>query len=135
MNSRLFILLLTLTSAISLAQSAQQIEGWQMQDAAKVSESGAIVSTAKFRPDNWYAAVVPGTVLTTLVKDGVYPEPLYGENMRAIPESLNKTNYWYRTTVNVPKSQKARHTWLHFAGINYAAEVWVNGRSIHSRRL
>ncbi len=38
----------------------------------------------------WYAATVPGTVLTTLVNDHVYPEPLYGENDRPeiIPESL-----------------------------------------------
>ena len=128
MKLRLIPLLITLTSALSLAQSSQQVEGWQMQDSVKVSETGAVVSTAKFRPEGWYAAVVPGTVLTTLVRNGAYPEPLYGENMRAIPESLNKTSYWYRTTINVPKLQKGRHTWLHFAGINYAAEVWVNAR-------
>ena len=45
---------------------------------------------------------MPGTVLTSLVNDGVYPEPLYGENNREtiIPESLCKTSYWYRTDVH-----------------------------------
>ena len=56
--------------------------GWQLQDAAKVSQSGDAVSLATFTPQNWYAATVPGTVLTSLVNDGVYPEPLYGENNR-----------------------------------------------------
>src|SRR5581483_5274788 len=95
---RFFLLLFTCASATLLfAQSSSEtITGWQMQDSTKVSDAGDVVSTAKFHPDHWYTATVPGTVLTTLVNDGVYPEPLYGENMRAIPESLNKTSYWYR---------------------------------------
>jgi hypothetical protein len=71
---------------------------------------------------------VPGTVLTTLVKNGVYPEPLYGENNRPdrIPESLNKTSYWYRTVVQIPAAYRGRHIWLNLDGINFSAEIWVN---------
>jgi beta-mannosidase len=108
-------------------QPPQTVGNWQMQDAAKVSAAGAAVSTTAFKPESWYAATVPGTVLTTLVNNKVYPEPLYGENMREIPESLNKTSYWYRATFNVPASYKDRHIWLHFGGVNYSAEIWVNG--------
>ena len=82
----------------------------------------------------WYKATVPGTVLTTLVENKVYPEPLYGENMRAIPESLNKTSYWYRTEMEVPAAYRGRHTWLHFGGVNYAAEIWVNGQQVGAMR-
>ena len=110
------------------------ITGWQMQDAAKVESPAAIVSAAGFHPQGWYAATVPGTVLTTLVNNHVYPEPLYGENMRAIPESLNKTSYWYRTTVTVPAAYKGRHIWLHFGGINYSAQIWVNGHDAGKMR-
>ncbi|GGA57124.1 hypothetical protein GCM10011507_05570 [Edaphobacter acidisoli] len=108
--------------------------GWQMQDVAKVPEPGAQVSTDAYKPAGWYGATVPGTVLTTLVNNHVYPEPLYGENNRPenIPESLNKTAYWYRTVVTVPKSYKDRVTWLNFDGINYSADVWVNGTRIGS---
>jgi len=127
---RLCALFAVLVPASLLAQfSPQTIVGWQMQDSAKVEVGGSIVSTTSFNPLGWYAATVPGTVLTTLVDDGVYPEPLYGENMRAIPESLNKTSYWYRTTFTVPAPYKGRHTWLHFGGINYTAQIWVNGRT------
>ena len=71
--------------------------GWEMQDIARIPENaagaGARISKVTYKPKGWYEAVVPGTVLTTLVKNGVYPEPLYGENNRPdrIPESLNKT--------------------------------------------
>ena len=75
------------------------VGGWQLQDTAKMSAPASIVSERNYTPAGWYPATVPGTVLTTLVNNKVYPEPLYGENMRAIPESLNKTSYWYRTTI------------------------------------
>ncbi len=106
--------------------------GWQLQYASKVPQSGAQVSAAGFKADGWYAATVPGTILTSLVNDHVYPEPLYGENDRAdkIPDSLARTPFWYRTTFTVPKEYKGKITRLNFDGINYAAEVWVNGTQI-----
>ena len=128
MRARLLLLIALLISLSAFGQSSEQrIGNWQMQDANKVKEIGSVVSTPKFKTESWYPATVPGTVLTTLVNNKVYPEPLYGENMRQIPESLNKTDWWYRTSFDVPKEFKGRHVWLHFAGINYSAEIWVNG--------
>ncbi len=103
--------------------------GWTLQDQAKVPQSGAEISRAGFDAHGWYAATVPGTVLTSLVNDGVYPDPLYGENDREqiVPESLCHTSYWYRATLRVPRSYRKHQVWLNFDGINYAAEVWVNG--------
>lgn len=135
MTSRLIALFIVASSALSFSQTTQEtIGGWQMQDSAKVTAAAPVVSTASFHPDNWYSATVPGTILTTLVNNKVYPEPLYGENMRGIPESLNKTNYWYRTSVAVPRTYSGRHTWIHFGGINYSAEIWVNGHQAGSMR-
>jgi len=110
--------------------------GWQLQDAAKVTAGGAELSALAFHPQGWYAATVPGTVLTTLVKNGVYPEPLYGENNRPerIPESLARTTYWYRATVDVPAAYANHRVWLNFDGINYASEVWVNGVEVGTTR-
>lgn len=106
--------------------------GWQLQDVAKESVPGAAVSRPGFTPHGWYAATVPGTVLTSLVNDGVYPEPLYGENNRPdrIPESLCRTSYWYRTQPVVPGDYAGHRIWLNFEGINYTAQVWVNGRRV-----
>ncbi|HTS05341.1 MAG TPA: glycoside hydrolase family 2 TIM barrel-domain containing protein [Candidatus Eisenbacteria bacterium] len=139
MSKSLFVFFVAFSFLISLAQSSfgqseQTVSGWIMQDSAKVSAPAAEVSSTKFRPENWFAATVPGTVLTTLVNNKVYPEPLYGENMRAIPESLNKTTYWYRTSLAVPASYQGRHTWIHFGGINYSAEIWVNSQKVGTMR-
>jgi hypothetical protein len=97
-----------------------------------VNQSGTEVASTGFNTAGWFAATVPGTVLTTLVNDQVYPEPLYGENNRPeiIPESLARTSYWYRTPIDVPRSYAGRHIWLNFDGINYAATIWVNGAQV-----
>jgi len=110
--------------------------GWQLQDVAKVPETGAEVSAAAFKATGWYTATVPGTVLTTLVNNKVYPEPLYGENNRPenIPESLVHTSYWYRTQMDIPLAYKGQHIWLNFDGINFASTVWVNGVQVGTTR-
>jgi hypothetical protein len=110
--------------------------GWQLQDAAKVTQTGAEVAAAGFNTSGWYSATVPGTVLTSLVNNHVYPEPLYGENNRPeiIPESLARSSYWYRTQIDVPKAYKNHQVWLNFDGINYAASVWVNGTQVGTTR-
>jgi hypothetical protein len=86
-------------------------------------------------PD-WYRATVPGTVLATLVNNHIYPEPTYGENNRPnlIPESLCRTSYWYRTEFMVPADYAGRQVWLNFDGINYIADVWVNGSRVGAIR-
>jgi hypothetical protein len=110
--------------------------GWKLQDVARVPEAGAVVATTHFKAKKWYAATVPGTVLTTLVNDRVYPEPLYGENNRPdiIPESLCRTSYWYRTEVKIPKEFAGKHIWLNFDGINYSSTIWVNGTQVGTTR-
>jgi hypothetical protein len=130
---------LTLTTAAhaqTLPAPVTVANGWRMADIAHAPESGAILSTTAYDADAWYEAVVPGTILTTLVHAGIYPDPMYGENNRpeVIPESLNKTSYWYRTVASVPASYAGRHIWLNFAGINYTAIVWVNGTRVGDMR-
>jgi Exo-beta-D-glucosaminidase Ig-fold domain/Glycosyl hydrolases family 2, sugar binding domain/Glycosyl hydrolases family 2/Glycosyl hydrolases family 2, TIM barrel domain len=126
----------TLGRAASLPQTVVLGSGWRLQDIAKVPEAGAQVSSQAFDAGAWYAATVPGTVLTSLVNNHVYPEPLYGENNRPeiIPESLVHTSYWYRTVVDIPHTFKNHHVWLNFDGINYSAEIWVNGAQVGTMR-
>jgi hypothetical protein len=118
------------------AQAIVLSAGWQLQDVAKVPQTGAEVSASAFNAAGWYKATVPGTVLTTLVNNHVYPEPLYGENNRpeVIPESLARSSYWYRTLMEIPSTYAGKHIWLNFEGINYSATVWVNGAQVGAMR-
>ena len=109
---------------------AWALKRWSLAEAPKVGEGGAVLSRPGYDAKSWYAATVPGTVLTTLVDRGVYPDPDHGLNNTAIPESLNKQDYWYRSEFAAPAGQEGRHQQLVFKGINYAAEIWLNGEKL-----
>lgn len=112
--------------------------GWQLADAAEVKATGEEISTGRFaratatqgQMNGWMAATVPGTVLTTLIDRGVYPNPDFGLNNMAIPESLSKKSFWYREEFTPPGAMRGRHLHLMFHGINYRATVWVNGKQV-----
>jgi len=111
-----------------------QINGWQLAAAPEVREEAATLSRPGRASGTWRAATVPGTVLTTLVDRGVYPEPYYGLNNLKIPESLARQDYWYRTSFTVPPEAAGKRLTLVFGGINYAAEVWANGQKLGTTR-
>jgi hypothetical protein len=101
--------------------------GWRLQQTRKVADTARELSAPGFDSGSWLEATVPGTVLTTLVDQGVYPEPTYGLNNMAIPESLNREDYWYRNEFMPPADFAGHALTLTFGGINYAADVWLNG--------
>lgn len=103
------------------------IGAWRLIEAPRVSADGPRLSSSGFDSSGWYSAVVPGTVLTTLIARGIYPDPTYGLNNLAIPESLSRQDYWYRSTFEAPPASAGRRFTLTFKGINYSAEVWLNG--------
>ncbi len=104
--------------------------GWQLQSVIKVAGTIHEISQPGFDATSWYPATVPGTVLTTLVDQGVYPEPTYGLNNLAIPESLARQDWWYRTEFTLPAALAGRNLTLNFNGINYSADVWLNGQQL-----
>ena len=100
-------------------------------DGDKISQPAFLTSSGDAK---WLPAIVPGTVLTTLIDRGVYPDPDFGLNNLAIPESLNKHDYWYRVEFPAPTHAAGRRFALHFGGINYTADVWLNGHKVGEMR-
>lgn len=105
-------------------------DGWELGTSTDVLESGESIFDPTFNTANWYNATVPGTVLTTLVNQGVYPEPSYGLNNLAIPDTLCKMDWWYRVSFDHPAGNIGDRTILLFNGINYRAEVFLNGKKL-----
>jgi hypothetical protein len=105
-------------------------DGWEMTDNKTVIESRKSVFDSHLNTETWYNATVPGTVLTTLVNQGVFPNPFYGLNNLAIPDSLSRMDWWYRCKFTLPKEAEGQRIRLLFNGINYRADVYLNGKSI-----
>ena len=97
---------------------------WAIRDGWTLMSGDAFVAGSEEK----YNAVVPGTVLTTLVRRGVYPDPYFGVNNMSIPESLCRQDWWYLVDIPLTAEQLAgKKVELLFKGINYMADVWVNG--------
>lgn len=107
-------------------------QGWEMTDGATVIESGKSIFDPQLNTATWYNATVPGTVLTTLVNQGVYPDPFFGLNNMNIPDSLSRTDWWYRCKFTIPQDIAGKQLQLLFNGINYRAEVYLNGKRLGS---
>lgn len=121
--------------------------GWEIQSGCKIKADGAKLSSADYQTQGWIKATVPTTVLAAQVAAGIYPDPYYGMNMRKLPggdykigatfsrlpmpeDSPYRCAWWYRKQVQIPAASRGKITWLHFGGINYRANVWVNGQLV-----
>jgi hypothetical protein len=102
---------------------------WVMRKADESAE-GAAISDPAFVANGWQKAIVPGTVLNSLVANGVYPEPYFGMNNKREEKKIPDISevgpafytYWFRTTFSIPKSFEGRRVWLQLDGINYLAD-------------
>lgn len=123
-------------------------EGWQLQSACKLTATGEAIASEGFAAESWLKTSVPSTVLAAQAAAGVVPDPYYGMNLRQIPgttypvgadfsnlpmaaDSPYHCGWWYRKQFTAPPAAgKDARFWLHFGGINYRGDVWLNGHKI-----
>ena len=103
---------------------------WRLQRASLVAGGGEQLSQAGFADRDWMVATVPGTVLTSYLNDGAIPDPNFGENQYAISDSFFTADFWYRDEFIAPELAAGRRAWLNFDGVNWKAEVYLNGQRV-----
>jgi exo-1,4-beta-D-glucosaminidase len=103
---------------------------WYLQSSEKVKATGEQISQPGFKIEGWYPAVVPSTVMGTLVQNNVYPDIFVGENLKAVPTRPFEVSWWYRREFIVVPGPGTRNVRLEFDGINYRANVWLNGKKV-----
>jgi exo-1,4-beta-D-glucosaminidase len=122
-------------------------EGWTLQSSSKVTATGEAVSGTAFKADDWIRADVPTTVVAAQVKDGLLPDPFFGMNLRQFPgvtypiganfsnipmrsDSPYAVSWWYRKEFSLPNGFDGKTVWLNFRGINYRANIFLNGKQV-----
>lgn len=138
MPNKVILLLLFLSGFIS-ASNAQKImlnEGWKARRASEVPADGTVISSPDFEFYDWMDALVPGTVLSTLLHNKKVPDPFYGLNNELIPDifetGADYYTYWFQNTFSVPKLNEGQQLWLTFRGINYSANTFLNGNRVNA---
>jgi exo-1,4-beta-D-glucosaminidase len=86
-------------------------------------------------------------VAAALVKDKTLLDPFFATNLRQFagvtypvggnfsliamqPDSPYAVSWWYRKQFVAPASYAGKTVWLNFKGINYRANLWLNGKQI-----
>jgi len=105
---------------------------WHIRPSLEVKEKGKEVSSPAYDLQGWYPTEVPTTVLAALVKNGVYKDPYFGKNLEGIPTEPFQQPWWYRKEFEAKIDKSFEHARLIFYGINYNADVWLNGKKIVS---
>ncbi len=133
----------------------QFLKNWTMQSSLLVKAKEEKIADGGYKDNSWYKVEVPTTILRALVKEGVYPDPHLDVNNFKIPDASDELNkrlglakyshikgvpnpfkdpWWFRTTFEIPDEKADKRVWLNFDGINYRAEVWVNGHKIVDKK-
>ena len=123
--------------------------GWKLQSSCVARSTGEQISVPAYRATGWVHAVVPGTVLGSQIAAGQFPDPFFGMNLRKIPgtdyplgkifgyfpmnaKSPYHCSWWYRREF-APSRSEGTLKWLHFDGINYRANIWLNGNLVANK--
>lgn len=132
--SKVFLVILALTSGYrSFAQTVSLSErDWYIRSSDEVAVSGeALSSGADF--DGWTRVSVPSTVLGGLCEAGEYEDIFFDDNLAKVDASRFKDPWWYCTSFALDKfNPDTEQLTLIFEGINYRADVYLNGRQIMS---
>lgn len=101
---------------------------WRVQRDSLVQSGGQDLSQPGFRDSDWVVATVPGTVLSSYYNAGALPDPNYGDNQLMISDSFFHADFWYRDEFTAPPAKSPdQHFWLNLDGINWKAEIYLNG--------
>ena len=110
--------------------------GWRARLKADVPVDGTVLTSPSYSVAGWLDAVVPGSVIATLVKNNKIPDPYYGNNSNSTPDTdISKVGnayytYWFYNAFQLPTLAPSRRVALCFDGINYGAEIYFNGRKL-----
>lgn len=141
MNLKHSILIFSLVIFTGISSVAQKQEflldkNWKAKRINEVTADGTVISSPGFQFFDWIDAVVPGTVLTTMLHNNKVPDPFFGMNNELIPDiyetGADYYTFWFQNNFLSPQLNQEQQVWLKFRGINYAADIFLNGKRVNT---
>jgi exo-1,4-beta-D-glucosaminidase len=103
-------------------------DGWQMQSATKVSGTGDVISQPGYGVADWYTVSVPTTIIAGLLANKHYDfDPFYGMNFEKLKDPQLDAPWWFRKEFTLARTEIGKDVVLILHGINYKANIWLNG--------
>ncbi|WP_248282138.1 glycoside hydrolase family 2 protein [Mucilaginibacter robiniae] len=122
----------------ALAQTTVEVNsGWKCAAIKEVNTDGVSISKTTYNISGWMPAVVPGTVLTTLLSNHKVPDPFYGMNNEKIKDIYDTGRdyytYWFVNDFKTVVPDRGGQVYLNLRGINYSCNVFVNGHKLNAQ--
>jgi exo-1,4-beta-D-glucosaminidase len=106
-------------------------EGWKMQCSQTATATGDKISQENFSTARWYNVSVPTTIIAGLLANHEYGfDPFYAKNFDRLADKRFDKTWWFRKSFQIPASENNKSVVLKLHGINYKANVWLNGKLI-----
>jgi exo-1,4-beta-D-glucosaminidase len=123
-----------------------EIKKWQLSYGTD-GYLGENVSVKAFDDTKWHSVTTPSSVVSQLVEAGEFENPYYNLNMKKLDgykhgrdlhfafypmpdDSPFRKPIWYRTVISLDKKESHSRYWLKFDGLNYKANIWLNGKRV-----
>ncbi len=122
-----------------LTPEAPQVEGrilslnggdWHVRRSTAETYPPELIATPGFPTAAWLPATVPATVLTSFVNAQAVPDPNFDDNVQYASESYFYSNFYYRREFTLPETFAHKQVFLNLDGINWKAQLWLNGKKI-----
>ena len=117
-----------------LADRIYLSDEWLIQQSTKINKDGSALSSGTIKAGDWYLTHVPTTIMGALTNAGLYSDIFKGTNMKDIDKTPFNTSWWFCKGFELHQLSKDQHVFLHFDGISYSANIWLNGKRIASRK-
>lgn len=118
---------------VNQAQKIILNNNWFVQQSSKINLTGAEISGRSINKSGWFATKVPATIMGALTANGLYKNAFYGDEFKLIDKKQFDESWWYCTQFELPLVSNNQHITLNLDGINYYANIWLNGKLIASR--
>jgi len=134
-----FSVLALLAALNAYAQETVQLrkivlnKNWYIQQSDKINRTGSEISLTGINPSDWYRTSVPATIMGALTANGLYEDLFLGDNYKKPDKKQFDGSWWYYTQFEIPQLESGSHAILQFDGINYYANIWLNGKLLASR--
>ncbi|MGX5853672.1 glycoside hydrolase family 2 protein [Dyadobacter jiangsuensis] len=132
-------LLLSIVCLWTINANAQRYElrdDWKCIPVSKMKDPGTVISAPDFALHGWQPAIVPGTVLTTMLENKQVPDPFWGMNNKQIPDIFHTGRdyytYWFVKDFE-ERVEPGQEAWLHLRGVNYSCDVFLNGKKLNTK--
>ncbi len=104
---------------------------WKSKPSSSAKVSGEKLSLGETDDSaSWIDAPVPGTIMNALLQNGTYKNLYEGDNMQKVPSAQFKKSWFYTRSFQLGEIDVNSHYQINFEGINYKANVWLNGKKI-----